>query len=218
MALDFSYYNALTSGYQNSQQRKALRQQEQNRQLQQLQLLQQQQQQNVQNQQQMQQQILQAEQLVQKITGSKFGRQKDIDDMKKWSSEYSGWNDIKQIIKDYNGDYTAARTYGNLDHYINLYKMKINNPDADPMQGNPILQRVQQNTENLKPFLTAYMSPEDRNFLFRDDIINYQKWQAGEIDDFKYNGTRNFNDISPPDCRIYVWRLQTCLGLHQAKN
>ena len=101
MALDFSYYNALTSGYQNSQQRRAIRQQEENRQLQQLQMLQQQQQQNVQNQQQMQQQIMQAEQLVQKITGSKFGRQKDIDDMKKWSSEYSGWNDIKQIIKDY---------------------------------------------------------------------------------------------------------------------
>ena len=195
MALDFSYYNALTSGYQNSQQRRAIRQQEENRQLQQLQMLQQQQQQNVQNQQQMQQQIMQAEQLVQKITGSKFGRQKDIDDMKKWSSEYSGWNDIKQIIKDYNGDYTAARTYGNLDHYVNLYKMKINNPDSDPMQGNPILQRVQQNTDNLTQFLTTYMSPEDRGLLFKDDIINYQKWQAGEIDDFVYNGQRNEYDI-----------------------
>ena len=115
--------------------------------------------------------------------------------MKKWHAEYSGWNDIKDIINKYNGDYTQARLYGNLDYYLNQYKMKINNPNADPTQGNPILLRAQQNKANLTSFITASGDDEHKSRIMPGDIRRYNEFKDGEIENFEFAGLRGDYNI-----------------------
>ena len=99
MAIDYGYWTALSKGFQTSQERKRQRQTDEMKTMQYMQMLQQQQAQKHQQAQVMQQQIDLASQVTNKLLQSSFGRQKDIDDMKTWHTENSGWSDIKKIIE-----------------------------------------------------------------------------------------------------------------------
>ena len=68
-----------------------------------------------------------------------YGRKKDIDDFKAWMQENSSFEDIKNVLKEYNGNVMNAKLYGNLDHYMAQYKQQL--------QNNPIQQRTQKNLQ-----------------------------------------------------------------------
>ena len=195
MAIDYGYWTALSKGFQTSQDRKRQRQNDEMKEMQMMQMLQQQQSQKLQQQQTMQQQIDMASALTDQLLKSSFGRQKDIDDMKKWHAEESGWGDIKNIIQQYNGDYGQARLYGNLDYYMNQYKHKINNPNIDPTQGNPILARVQKNKASLEKLILAKSTPEDAKKIMPGDLERYNSWLNGEVDEFIFAGLRGEYDM-----------------------
>jgi len=196
MAIDYGFWSTLSTGYKSAQDRKSQRDSESLKELQYMQMLQQQQTQRINQQNAIQQQIQQAEDTATQILNSSFGRQKDVDDMKKWHAEHSGWGDIKNIIQQYNGDYTQARLYGNLDYYINQYKMNINNPDDDPTKGNPILRRVTNNKANLTNFTAAAQNPETQKLIMSGDHERYTAFINGETDEFDYVGMRGDWDLS----------------------
>ena len=196
MAIDYGYWSALSTGYQSSQDRKRERDAQSMREIQMLQMLQTQQAQRIDQQNKIQQELDNAALSATQLLNSSFGRQKDIDDMKKWHSEHSGWQDIKNVIQQYNGDYTQARLYGNLDYYINQYKMNINNPHADPTQGNPILRRVANNKANLTNFIAAQQNAETKDLLMPGDLDRYQAFISGETDEFDFRGIRGDWDIT----------------------
>jgi len=196
MAIDYGFWSTLSTGYKSAQDRKSQRDSESLKELQYMQMLQQQQTQRINQQNAVQQQIQQAEATATQILNSSFGRQKDVDDMKAWHSEHSGWGDIKNVIQQYNGDYTQARLYGNLDYYINQYKMNINNPDADPTKGNPILRRVANNKANLTNFTAAAQDSETQKLIMPGDHDRYNAFINGETDEFDYRGMRGDWDIT----------------------
>lgn len=196
MAIDYGFWSTLSTGYKTAQDRKSTRDAESMKELQYMQMLQQQQAQRIDQQNRVQQELDNASQVATQLLNSSFGRQKDIDDMKKWHSEHSGWGDIKNIIQQHNGDYTQARLYGNLDYYINQYKMNINNPDADPTKGNPILRRVANNKSNLTNFTLAQQSTETQGLVMPGDIDRYKAFINGDTDEFDYRGIRGDWDIS----------------------
>jgi len=196
MAIDYGFWSTLSSGYQSAQDRRSQRDAAQMKELQLIQMLQQQQSQRIEQQNRYQLQLEQATSSANQILNSSFGRQKDIDDMKKWHSEHSGWGDVKDIITKYNGDITQARLYGNLDYYMNKYKMNINNPNSDPTQGNPILQRVSQNKANLEKFIAAQQNEQTSSLIMPGDYDRYNQFISGETDDFQFSGIRGDYDIS----------------------
>jgi len=195
MALDYGYWSALSTGYKSAQDRRAARDADMMKQLQYLQMMEKQEADNLNQKNLIQQQLSTASAYTDQILKNTFGRQKDIDDMKKWHAEHSGWNDIKEIIQRFNGDYSQARLYGNLDYYIEQYKQKINNPNADPLQGNPILLRAQQNKANLEKFVLAAGSDEDKARIMPGDRRRFQEFKDGKIDDFQFAGLRMDYDI-----------------------
>jgi len=184
MAIDYGFWSTLSSGYQSSQDRKKTRDAESMKEMQLMQMIQTQQAQRIDQQNKIQLELDNASASATQILNSSFGRQKDVDDMKKWHAEHSGWGDIKNVIQQYNGDYTQARLYGNLDYYINQYKMNINNPDADPTKGNPILRRVADNKSNLTNFIAAAQNTETSALIMPGDKDRYDAFIAGETDEF----------------------------------
>ena len=195
MALDYGYWSALSTGYKSAQDRRAARDADMMKQLQYLQMMEKQEADNLNQKNLIQQQLSTASAYTDKILKNTFGRKKDIDDMKAWHAEHSGWNEIKEIIQRFNGDYSQARLYGNLDYYIDQYKQKINNPNEDPLQGNPILLRAEQNKANLEKFVLAAGSDEDKSRIMPGDSRRFQEFKDGKIDNFQFAGLRTDYDI-----------------------
>jgi len=196
MAIDYGFWSTLSTAYQSAQDKRSQRDAAQMKEIQLIQMLQQQQSQRIEQQNKYQLQLEQAQASANEILNGSFGRQKDIDDMKQWHSEHSGWGDVKDIITKYNGDIMRARLEGNLDYYMNKYRMNINNPNSDPTKGNPILQRVAQNKANLEKFIAVQQSEETSSLIMPGDYDRYNQFIAGETDDFKFAGQRNDYDLT----------------------
>jgi len=196
MAIDYGFWSSLSTGYQSAQDRRATRDAQSMKELQYMQMLQQQQAQRIDQQNKIQLELDNASAAAETLLHNSFGRQKDVDDMKKWHKDHSGWSDIKNVIEQYNGDYTQARLYGNLDYYIHQYKMNINNPDSDPTKGNPILQRVANNKANLTNYIAAVQSKESQGLVMPGDVDRYNAFISGDTDEFQYAGLRGDWDIA----------------------
>ena len=195
MALDYGYWSALSTGWKSAQDRKSQRDSEMMKQLQYLQMVEKQEAENLNQKNLIQNQLNTASALTDQLLKNTFGRQKDIDDMKEWHAEHSGWSDIKDIIKQYNGDYKQARLYGNLDYYINKYHQKINNPNSNPLEGNPILLRAQQNKANIEKYILAAGEDKDKARIMPLDRQRFNDFREGKIDDYNFAGLRADYDI-----------------------
>ena len=112
-----------------------------------------------------------------------YGRKKDIDDFKAWMHENSSFEDIKNILKEYNGNVMNAKLYGNLDHYMAQYKQQL--------QNNPIQQRTQKNLQNLKSFYKHALDKDgNARLLTKQTLQNFDAFNKGEIDNFQFHGLR----------------------------
>ena len=112
-----------------------------------------------------------------------YGRKKDIDDFKAWMHENSSFEDIKNILKKYNGNVMNAKLYGNLDHYMAQYKQQL--------QNNPIQQRTQKNLQNLKSFYKHALDKDgNARLLTKQTLQNFDAFNKGEIDNFQFHGLR----------------------------
>ena len=189
--MDFSYWSALTPPMASAGEIQQRRNAEM---LQAMQLVQQQQ--NLQLKQandakQIQTEINVAQQATRDALykNSQLRRQKDIDDHRNWHDEFSGWNDIQNVLKEA-GSIQNARTNYNLDYLISEYKHKVNTPSSDPSQGNPILDRLKINEAAITAYNTQFNSAESIGKIMNGDHERYQQWVRGEADIFRFAGAR----------------------------
>jgi len=119
-----------------------------------------------------------------------YGRKKDVDDFRAWMQENSSFEDIKNVLREYNGNVMNAKLYGNLDHYMAQYKQQL--------QNNPIQQRTQKNLQNLKSFYKHALDVNgNARLLTKQTLQNFDAFTKGEIDNFKFHGLRG--DYLPSD-------------------
>ncbi len=189
---DFGYYSALLGPLKTAGN---LGQQRQRNELQAFQLLNTVRNQQIQNykiNESYQKQLLNAEQAAKSTLFTEvgqgqnkftYGRKKDVDDFKAWMQENSSFEDIKNVLKEYNGNVMNAKLYGNLDHYMVQYKQQL--------QNNPIQQRTQKNLQNLKSFYKHALDVNgNAKLLTKQTLQNFDAFTKGEIDNFKFHGLR----------------------------